>query len=279
MASTAEPARDDAPSPLAPGELRVPPVPAVDLPWLSARQMAEVDRVMTEELGVELLQMMELAGRHLAHLARHRCSGADPRGEAVTVLAGTGGNGGGALAAARRLAGWGAEVRVVLALPPERLDRATARQLEILRALEVPYVVAGEVEEALESGDAGGAEEVLGRPELILDGLVGYSLQGAPRGPMANVIRWANLQDAPVLALDVPSGLDATSGMVFSPAIQAAATLTLALPKEGLRAAAARRQTGELYLADIGVPPLAYRRLGLEVGPLFAAGEILRLVG
>ncbi len=80
------------------------------------------------------------------------------------------------------------------------------------------------------------------------------------------------------MALDVPSGLDATKGVVFAPVIVAAATLTLALPKEGLRRPGAERYVGELYLADIGVPPGLYTQLlAVPVGPLFARDEIVRL--
>jgi len=78
------------------------------IPSLSIEQMVEVDRAMVEDFGTLLLQMMELAGRHLAHLARERFLAGDARGHDVVVLAGTGGNGGGALVCARRLAGWGA---------------------------------------------------------------------------------------------------------------------------------------------------------------------------
>ena len=80
-----------------------------------------------------------------------------------------------------------------------------------------------------------------------MDALIGYSLTGAPRGGTADLIRAANEHPAPVLALDVPSGIDST--------------------------------TGELYLADIGVPPELYARpsLGLEVGPVFARDEVFRL--
>ena len=82
-----------------------------------------------------------------------------------------------------------------------------------------------------------------------------------------------------MLALDVPSGLDAASGAAYDPTIRAAATLTLALPKTGLLAEGAEAFTGELYLADIGVPPGLYARMApaLQVGSLFAASEILRI--
>ena len=80
-------------------------------------------------------------------------------------------------------------------------------------------------------------------------------------------------------ALDAPSGVDTTTGTVFDPAIRATATMTLALPKEGLRAPGVEDQVGELYLADISVPPSLYfnRGIGLQVGSIFSEREIVRL--
>ena len=112
-----------------------------------------------------------------------------------------------------------------------------------------------------------------------MDGLIGYSLKGAPRAAAADLIRWANSQRAPILALDVPSGVDTTTGIAYDPAINATATMTLALPKEGLRAPDVEKHVGELYLADIGVPPSLYSepRLALKVGHLYAKSDIIRL--
>ncbi|NNG47505.1 MAG: hypothetical protein HKM86_10390, partial [Deltaproteobacteria bacterium] len=103
--------------------------------------------------------------------------------------------------------------------------------------------------------------------------------RGAPTGTAGKLIRWANAQNAPVLSLDAPSGVDTTTGTVFDPAIRASATMTLALPKEGLRAPGVDAHVGELYLADISVPPLLYAgpELGIAAGHLFAKSDIIRL--
>ena len=115
--------------------------------------------------------------------------------------------------------------------------------------------------------------------DLIIDGIIGYSLRGKPSGSAAEMIRWANDYPAPILALDAPSGLDATTGAIFDPAIRADATMTLALPKEGLRAPGVEKHVGELYLADISVPPELYTRtpLNLQVAHIFAQSDIVRL--
>ena len=236
------------------------------VPFITAEQMREVDRGMVDDYGILLVQMMENAGRCLAHLARHRFLDGDARGRRVTVLAGTGGNGGGGLVCARRLANWGADVQVRLSRPPSELTEVPRRQLDILEQMGLPAEVA--------SGDGD-----MPPGDLMIDALVGYSLRGAPTGSTGALIRAANRHDAPVLALDIPSGVDATTGKVHDPAVSATATLTLALPKEGLRAEQARPHVGELYLADLGVPQDLYARppLELNVGPIFAEDDIVRL--
>lgn len=237
-----------------------------NIPFLTTEQMREVDRAMIEDYGIQLIQMMENAGRALAHLARARFLNGDPRDKRALVLAGTGGNGGGALVSARHLHNAGALVQVITTRERGTFTDVPRRQLDILRHMGVA------VYESAKTEDAGAAE-------LIIDGLIGYSLQGAPRGAAADLIRWANDHAAPVLALDTPFGLDTTTGAAHEPAVRAAATLTLALPKEGLRATGADLYTGDLYLADISVPPGLYARppLNLNVAPLFAESDIVRL--
>jgi NAD(P)H-hydrate epimerase len=237
------------------------------IPSLTTKQMIEVDRAMIEDYQISLTQMMENAGRNLAHLARSRFLDNDPRGKNIIVLAGTGGNGGGALVSARRLANYGANVAVVTTRSAESFKDVPAHQLAILRQMKIPIYQ----DDMLENETTG--------LDLIVDGIIGYSLRGAPQGSAAEMIRWANAQDVPVLALDVPSGVDGTSGMAYDPSIVATATMTLALPKTGLMADEVAPRVGELYLADISVPLELYDGPGLEieVGSIFARNDIVRL--
>jgi NAD(P)H-hydrate epimerase len=242
------------------------PFPQTEVPFLPTQQMIEVDRAMMEDYKIELIQMMENAGRNLAHLARIRFLENNPVGKKVVVLAGTGGNGGGALVAARRLHNWGANVFIVISKPPQNFTPIPGHQLDIAQRMNIPIYPAHQVNRVQ-------------NPAIILDGLIGYSLKGSPRGSIAELINWANQQSNPILALDVPSGMDATSGTLFDPAIKARATLTLALPKHGLQIPDVREMVGELYVADISVPPELYanEKLALTVNPIFAQNEILRL--
>lgn len=130
----------------------------------------------------------------------------------------------------------------------EDFTSVPAHQLDILQRLRVSVTRAGALPDNAPV-------------DLVIDGLIGYSLRGAPHGTAAALIHWANKQNAPVLSLDVPSGVDSTSGAVFEPAIVAEATMTLALPKVGLCTPGVAVQIGELYLCDISVPPELYAEL------------------
>jgi len=223
------------------------------IPSFTAEQMREIDRVTIAEFHIELIQMMENAGRSLAQLAIQRFQPTH-----CTVLAGKGGNGGGGLVAARHLVNRGVNARVVLASEAEMLTPAAAHQLDILRRMDV---------------------EVTDSPSstaLVIDALIGYSLDGTPRGRTAELIRWANRQRSPVLSLDTPSGLDVTTGEALDPCIAATVTVTLALPKRGLLLMSSAA-VGELWLADISIPRLAYQRIGIDVPQLFTAQSVIPL--
>lgn len=167
---------------------------------------------------------------------------------------------------ARRLSNWGAAVSVYLTKDATEYQGVPAQQLSNLGKMELQISQPGDT---VLSSEPRGAD-------VIVDGLIGYSLSGSPWGTAAKLIQWANKQTAPILSLDTPSGLDTSTGEVFDPAIKAAATLTLALPKHGLRSQS--KQVGELYLADISVPPALYEKaFELKVGPLFAESDVIRL--
>lgn len=235
-------------------------------PKIDTPQMIEVDRLMTEEYHIELIQMMENAGRCLAVLTKERFFNGDVEGKNIVVLAGTGGNGGGALVAARRLHNWGAMVKVFTTAEAENFTPIPLHQYKILKRMGVSVQLADAVNDE-KSADA------------ILDGIIGYSLSGNPHGFAAAMIHWANARQAPIVALDTPSGLDLTSGTLYNPIIRASATLTLAMPKKGLFASDAKAVVGELYLGDISVPNELYHEKSLGLNPvnIFRYSDIVRL--
>jgi NAD(P)H-hydrate epimerase len=240
----------------------------MSFPPISIAQMREVDRLMVEDYQIALLQMMENAGRSLAAVARHHLGG-KIAGARVVVLVGAGNNGGGGLVAARHLANAGAEVKVALSQPPPLSGVVPEHQRHSLERMGIAGSDHAASVEALPA--------LLAQADLMLDSLIGYSLRGTPREPIASMIRAANAAGAPRLALDLPSGLDGDQGIPAAPTLQATLTLTLAWPKAGLLTSAARPYVGDLLLADISVPVGIYRAVGVERGNLFAAGPIVRI--
>ena len=167
------------------------------------------------------------------------------------------------MVAARNLHNWGAHVHAEITGDESRLKDIPTHQWGILQNMGIPR--------------AGSVNDLTIKPDLIIDAIIGYGLRGDPRGEPAKWIAWANAQDTPILALDTPSGLDTTTGLPGTPVINAAATLTLALPKVGLTTPQAKPHVGQLYLADISVPPELYQHLGLDIGPLFASNPIIAI--
>lgn len=229
------------------------------IPALTTEQMAEVDRMMIEVYHIELIQMMENAGRNLADcaqmLVKHQTN------PSFLFACGSGNNGGGGLVAARHLINRGFHVDVSLINQEDHLKETPAHQWEILKQMGIAPVV----------------DSTFNQYELIIDCMIGYGLQGTPQGNAKKWIEKINETKLPILALDVPSGLDATKGIPFHPCIQAAATLTLALPKIGLMTLEARPYVGNLYLADISVPDQLYQSIAVNVGPIFKKNSIIKI--
>jgi NAD(P)H-hydrate epimerase len=221
----------------------------IKVPAVTTSEMREVDRIAMQETGPNLFQMMENAGRNLAETSLEHL-GKDWKEARVVVLAGTGGNGGGGITAARHLANRGTRVELCLAIP-DKLSEVAAWQRRVFQ-----FTAGKEVEfRNLDPAPV----------HLILDALIGYGLQSAPQGIFAELIRWANTTRAPIISLDVPSGLESTTGATPGEFIRPSWTMTLALPKSGL----ARAEVGELILADIGIPEETYRRIGVPYASPF----------
>lgn len=220
--------------------------------------MAEADRIASEELGIPLELLMENASHQIALAARLFLGGV--AGKKIVALAGSGNNGGDALGALRHLSGWGASVAARLSGPAEKLRPLARRQHDILANLGVR--------------SDGAAPEA----DLLIDGLLGYSVAGPPRGGVADLIREANATRVPILAVDLPSGMHPDTGEPLGIAIRAALTVTLALPKRGLMTTQSRALLGELLLADIGIPPQAFDRLGIATRGLFETGDLVRII-
>jgi NAD(P)H-hydrate epimerase len=239
------------------------------IPKVTSEQMREIDHLM-EQYQITQLLTMENAGRNLATLARSNFLQGDVLNKKIFVFTGSGGNGGGGLVAARFLFNWGAYVNVFMTKTVEELNGPTKHQALILENMGVPLHSASSLTDINYPIDA----------DLIIDAVIGYSLKGEPRGDAGTMIIFANSTHVPILSLDIPSGLNATTGETYEDlTIKASATMTLGLLKKGLYHETAKEFVGELYLADIGIPREVYKEANLPAHErgIFHKGSILKI--
>jgi NAD(P)H-hydrate epimerase len=210
------------------------------LPSLTREAAREIDRRAIEEFGVSSLVLMENAGRGAADVLTSL--GATGR---VLVVCGKGNNGGDGLVLARHLAVRGIPFDVLLTSPPEHLSPDARANHDILHALGVPMPVAGE----------SFARRHLDDCEWAVDALLGTGLKGPVFPPYDGIINAINESHAKVLAIDIPSGLDANTGEPLGVAVRACHTVTFVAPKRGFDNPDAAYWTGRIHVADIGIPP------------------------
>ncbi|MFI5326655.1 MAG: NAD(P)H-hydrate epimerase, partial [Candidatus Rokuibacteriota bacterium] len=229
------------------------------LPVFTAAEMRALDARAIRELGIPGPRLMDHAGTAAAALIARWL--APIRGKAVVVVCGKGNNGGDGFVVARRLKARGAAVRVLLVGRRAEVRGDAADALGRWR---------GRVEEI---ADPRGLASALGGAEVIVDALLGTGVSGAARGPVAAAIEAINRAGAtgvPVVALDLPSGVDADRGALLGPTVKAWRTVTFAGLKRCLLLAPASAQAGAVEIGDIGVPAEEARR-GITTWRLEAA--------
>ncbi|MDG6898382.1 MAG: NAD(P)H-hydrate epimerase [Nitrososphaerota archaeon] len=225
--------------------------------YVTADEMRVLDEEAVRDYSLDVLSLMENAGTAVATVAWRMLRGS-LSGRRVLCLVGKGNNGGDGLVAARRLHNWGAHVEVVLG-GGIGVGEIAASQLETVEKMGL------------------GVHEGWSLPsgtELLVDALLGYNSRGDPREPVAGLVRAANSSGVPILAVDIPSGLDPTSGEPGDPCIVGTATLSLGLPKSGFLNPRSRHYVGELYLGDVSIPRALYELHSYPV-PNFDGSAVL----
>lgn len=214
---------------------------------VSAEEMRWCDSTAIEQYGIPGLLLMENAGRSVAEEA-DRSFGPLIQ-QKVLVFCGKGNNGGDGFVVARHLLNKGAEVSVVLMVAPRGLKGDAKRNFEILKRIQKKNRSSLSIQQFSE-----GLLRQLVNPHLIIDAIFGTGFSGAVRKPFAAAMRWINQSGAPVIAVDIPSGVNGTSGVVENVAVHAMSTVTLGLIKSGLICHQGRDQSGLIKRIDIGIP-------------------------
>ena len=214
-------------------------------PLLSADGMRAADHATIHGWGVPGRVLMETAARAAVDAMGARYP---VEGTRVTVLAGPGNNGGDALVVARVLAARGAVVRCLTLDPEAESEGDRGANLTLLRRL-------GEASDRLDVARFEDIGQAANAPaDLVVDGLLGIGVRGELRAPFDALGAWVNRQNAPVVALDVPTGLDATTGRAAEHTVEADLTVTFGAVKTGLLLGDGPQVAGEVMAAEIGIP-------------------------
>jgi NAD(P)H-hydrate epimerase len=210
---------------------------------LARDEVRSLDHLAASRLGLPTLVLMENAGRGAAEVLARR----EGPGGRVVVLCGPGNNGGDGGVLARHLDAWGFSVHVAwCAAHPERLPGDAAIQLDVLRRAGLPQDVWAAPPDDL--------ADLLAGADWIVDALLGTGLTRPVAGPLLEVIHAINQSGKPVMALDLPSGLDADTGRPLGAAVVATLTATFVAPKLGFSQPGASDFTGAVHVIDIGLP-------------------------
>ena len=209
---------------------------------VTGAEMSAVDRRTIDEHGVPGIELMERAGRRVVETIQERWEGLE--GLAVAVVCGKGNNGGDGFVIARLLRNRGVAVRTYLAAPRDALTSEAAHHCGLLEGAGI----------SVDPVPGTSAREEFARADIVIDALLGTGLKGPVRSEHTGVIEAMNSAARPIVAVDLPSGLEADTGKVNGPCVRAAVTVTFGLPKIGQLFYPGRAYCGHLELVDIGFP-------------------------
>lgn len=211
---------------------------------VSVGQMRELDRRAIEDYGIPSIVLMDNAGRVVSETVIKYF----PRVKNIAIFCGSGNNGGDGFVAGRYLFNKDRKVSLFLIKKPSEITGDPAINLKILQKLGITPLT-------LNTFVSLSAGSMKGLPyDLLIDALLGTGTKGEIKGIYADTISLINSAGKPVVAVDVPSGLDADTGKPLGSCIKAKITVTMARMKKGFLKKTARKYTGKIIVADIGIP-------------------------
>lgn len=216
---------------------------------MSRDEVRAFDRWAINTLGIPGMVLMENAGRSCAELIKDKLAGvASPR---VCIFCGTGNNGGDGYVIARHLLNSGFKVAVIVVGERRKIKGDAKINLDILEGLGQPI----EQLNVSEPGIAGKVKAFTADADMLVDGLFGTGLSGQLSDDYIQLVESINAQHCPILAVDIPSGLDCDTGEPLGAAIRASYTVTFVSAKTGFASASSAQYTGEVFVASIGIEP------------------------
>ncbi len=207
---------------------------------LTRAQVREIDRRSIEEFHIPGEVLMENASRALADVAQEMLARAE--NQTILILCGGGNNGGDGLAAARHLHNAGCDVQIALTTDPARYQKEALINWQIVQAMRLPTMQATTA--LIETTEA----------SLIIDAIFGTGLTQPPRAPFGQFVAALDQRSIPILAVDIPSGLDCDTGRPLGPCVRATRTITFVAEKIGFACVEAQPYLGRVTVAGIGCP-------------------------
>ncbi|EFK95183.1 Uncharacterized protein yjeF, partial [sediment metagenome] len=233
---------------------------------VSAQQMRAIDRRAIEKIGIPGLELMENAGRGIAHFIKDIFSG-ETKGRRIAIFCGRGNNGGDGYVIARFLHSWGATIQVFLLAERSQIEGDALINLQKIEQIGVRIAKIG-TQDAL---------PILSGTDLIVDAIFGTGFRGQAEPGIARVIDYLNSSGIPILAVDTPSGLDNDTGAIVGSCIKATYTATLALPKIGQYFYPGRAHCGQIKIIDIEMPAEAIAEEEIPTN-LTTSGEVKQMI-
>jgi NAD(P)H-hydrate epimerase len=218
---------------------------------LSPVEMKRFDRITCKEMGIDDLILMEHAGRKSAEIMERQLLEPDDK---IAIFCGTGNNGGDGMVLARWLFNHEYDVHCYIVGDEQKFSSLAKKNFKILQKLSC------KIEFIREISDIQHIENILPSFDVTVDALFGIGLKGKIEGYRKDLIECINQKSNTIVAIDIPSGVDAENGKVANVAIKADYTITMADPKYGHLLYPGRELKGEIFVVDIGIPPSIYRK-------------------
>lgn len=220
---------------------------------MTRKQVRAFDQWAINDLSIPGPVLMENAGRGCTEVILQHFS-IKPSAN-VSIFCGTGNNGGDGYVIARHLANAKLKPRVIICGQKEKVAGDALINLKIIEKMPIPI----EVIDMQEGKIANRIEEITAKSDLVVDAIFGTGLQGNLRIPYVELIEAINAASPPIVAVDIPSGLDCDLGIPLPTAIKATATVTFVAVKAGFTAPKAKKYTSDIYVASIGIEPLTLK--------------------
>ena len=211
---------------------------------VSAKEIQRLDTVAIKHYGVPSIALMENAGRAVADAVIQRLQ--RKRKQDVCVVCGTGNNAGDGFVAARHLFNAEIRTRIFLVGKASQLKSDAAVNYKILKKLKYPIKEIRKVDQKI--------LEIISQAGIVIDAIFGVGLNRRVEDPFKTIIEALNRSAKHIVAVDVPSGLNATTGDIYGVCVKAKETVTFSLPKKGFYKKMGPRVTGKVIVADIGIP-------------------------